>query len=185
MFGCALCKTLASSAHNKPFKYVFHFIGSSVLMTRPWRVGLFDFGSGSVLVWPKSSGFGFGYCAYYGIKANSLWFYSMQGDRVKKWMFCYSDNVDKELKYNQYIFISSIDSHASHPKQHCCSGETSIQSLEIIWRRSWRRHCKVSSVQEQPNQRWRPQSITGMVEASRVSVPPSCKARLPSASCFI
>ena len=24
-------------------------------------------------------------------------------------------NVDKELKYNQHIFISSIDSHASHP----------------------------------------------------------------------
>ena len=41
---------------------------------RPWRVGLFDFGSGSGRVWPKSSGFGFGfgYCAYYGLKANSL-----------------------------------------------------------------------------------------------------------------
>ena len=41
---------------------------------RLWRVGLFDFGSGSGRVWPKSSGFGFGfgYCAYYGLKANSL-----------------------------------------------------------------------------------------------------------------
>ena len=44
----------------------------SVPTTRPWRVGLFDFGSGSGRIWPKSSGFGFGYCAYYGVKANSL-----------------------------------------------------------------------------------------------------------------
>ena len=29
-------------------------------MSRPWRVGLFDFGSGSGRVWPKSSGFGSG-----------------------------------------------------------------------------------------------------------------------------
>ena len=37
-------------------------------VTRVWRVGLFDFGSGSGRVWPKSSGFGFGfwYFAYYG-----------------------------------------------------------------------------------------------------------------------
>ena len=107
----------------------------------------------------------------------------MQGDRVKKWMFCCSDNVDKELKYNQYRFISSIDSQASHPKEHCCSGQTSIQSLEIVWRRSWWPHCKVSSVQEQPNQRGRPQSITGMVEASRVFLQSSSSH--PSASCFI
>ena len=40
----------------------------------------------------------------------------MQGDRVNKWMFCYSDNVEKELKYNHYIFISSTDSHAPRPK---------------------------------------------------------------------
>ena len=41
---------------------------------RLWRVGLFDFGLGSGRVWLKSSGFGFGfgYCAYYGLKANSL-----------------------------------------------------------------------------------------------------------------
>ena len=41
---------------------------------RLWRVGLFDFGSGSGRVWPKSLGFGFGfeYCAYYSLKANSL-----------------------------------------------------------------------------------------------------------------
>ena len=44
----------------------------------------------------------------------------MQGDRV---------NVEKELKYNHYIFISSTDSHASHPKEQCCSEETGIQSL--------------------------------------------------------
>ena len=30
------------------------------LVNRPWRVGLFDFGSGSGRVWPKSSGFGSG-----------------------------------------------------------------------------------------------------------------------------
>ena len=44
------------------------------LNSRLWRVGLFDFGSGSGRVWPKSSGFGFGfgYCAYCGLKANSL-----------------------------------------------------------------------------------------------------------------
>ena len=29
---------------------------------------------------------------------------------------CYSDNVEKELKYNHYIFISSTDSHAPRPK---------------------------------------------------------------------
>ena len=40
-----------------------------------------------------------------------LWpFYVIQGDRGKKWMFCYSDNVEKELKYNQCLFTSSIDS---------------------------------------------------------------------------
>ena len=27
-------------------------------------------------------------------------------------MFCYSNIVDKELKYNQHIFISLFDSHA-------------------------------------------------------------------------
>ena len=69
-------------------------------------------------------------------------------------MFCYSNIVDKELKYNQYIFIYSIDSHASHPKEQCCSEKTDIQSLEILWRQSWWRHCKVSSVQVQPNSRW-------------------------------
>ena len=44
------------------------------VVSRPWRVGLFDFGSGSGRVWPKSSGFGFGfgYCAYYDLDANSL-----------------------------------------------------------------------------------------------------------------
>ena len=36
--------------------------------TRPWRVGLFCFGSGSGRFWPKSSGFRFGYCAYCGLK---------------------------------------------------------------------------------------------------------------------
>ena len=59
----------------------------------------------------------------------------MQGDRVKKLMFSYSDNVDKELKYNQYISISSIDSHASHTKEECSSEKTGIQSLENLqWR---------------------------------------------------
>ena len=43
-------------------------------------------------------------------------------------MFCYSGNVDKELKYNQYMIISLTDSHASHPKEQCCSEETGIQS---------------------------------------------------------
>ena len=44
------------------------------IISRLWRVGLFDFGSGSGRVWPKSSGFGFGfgYCAYCGLKAKSL-----------------------------------------------------------------------------------------------------------------
>ena len=90
----------------------------------------------------------------------------MQG--VKKWIFCSSDNVDKELKYNQYIFISSIHSHASHTKEQCCSGETSIQSLNIHWRQSWWRYCKVSSVQVQPkvtptgNHHWNGGSITSL-----------------------
>ena len=39
---------------------------------RLWRVGFFDFGSGSGRVWSKSSGFGFGYCAYYDLDANCL-----------------------------------------------------------------------------------------------------------------
>ena len=68
-------------------------------------------------------------------------------------MFCYSNIVDKELKYNQHIFISSIDSHASHPKEQCCSKKMGIQSLEILWRQSWCRHCKVC-VQVNSNQRW-------------------------------
>ena len=40
----------------------------------------------------------------------------------------YRVNVEKELKYNHYIFISSTNSHASHPKEQCCSEETGIQS---------------------------------------------------------
>ena len=43
-------------------------------------------------------------------------------------MFSYSDNVDKELKYNQYISISLIDSHASHTKEEC-SSETLPKAL--------------------------------------------------------
>ena len=71
-FGCQLLVTAfrqAFSIHaiSKPFH-------PTLVMIRLWRVGLFDFGSGSGRVWPKSSGFGFGfgYCAYYGLKANSL-----------------------------------------------------------------------------------------------------------------
>ena len=37
--------------------------------------------------------------------------------RGQSFMLCYSDNVGKELKYNQHIFISSSDSHASHLKE--------------------------------------------------------------------
>ena len=68
---------------------------------RPWRVGLFDFGSGSGRVWPKKFGF-----------------------QVNKWMFYYSDNVEKEFKY----------SHAPPPKKQRCSEETAIQSLDILGR---------------------------------------------------
>ena len=67
-----------SSAVTKPdemapffqLSVVYHML----FIIRLWRVGLFDFGSGSGRVWPKSSGFGFGfgYCAYCGLKANSL-----------------------------------------------------------------------------------------------------------------
>ena len=32
-------------------------------------------------------------------------------------MFCYSDNVEKELKYKHYIFISATGSHAPRPKE--------------------------------------------------------------------
>jgi len=78
----------------------------------------------------------------------------MQGDRVNKWMLFYSDNVEKELKYDHYIFTSSTDSHAPHSKQQRCSEKTGIQSLEILGRQSWWRHCKVSSVHVQPNQRF-------------------------------
>ena len=65
-------------------------------------------------------------------------------------MFCYSDNVVNKLKYNRYIFISLTDSHATHPKEQCSSKETGIQSLEILWRQYWWRHCIVSSVQVRP-----------------------------------
>ena len=42
-------------------------MGVTQLVThRPWREGLFDFGSG------LTKKFGFGYCAYCGLKANSL-----------------------------------------------------------------------------------------------------------------
>ena len=66
---------------------------------------------------PKSSGFGFGFgycaCAYYGPKDNSLIILcnsiSCKGTELKS--ECYSDNVEKELKNNQYTFISSTDSH--------------------------------------------------------------------------
>ena len=50
-------------------------------------------------------------------------------------MFCYSDNVDKELKYNMYKSVSSIDSHASHTKEECSSEKEGIQSLENLQRR--------------------------------------------------
>ena len=50
-------------------------------------------------------------------------------------MFCYSDNVDKELKYNLYKSVSSIDSHAFHPKEECSSEKEGIQSLENLQRR--------------------------------------------------
>ena len=43
-------------------------------------------------------------------------------------MYCFSDNVEKELKFNQYIFISLTDSHASHPKEQCCSVETASKA---------------------------------------------------------
>ena len=50
-------------------------------------------------------------------------------------MFCYSDNVDKELKYNIYKSVSSIDSHAFHRKEDCSSEKEGIQSLENLQRR--------------------------------------------------
>ena len=50
-------------------------------------------------------------------------------------MFCYSDNVDKELKYNMYKSVSSIDSHAFHRKEDCSSEKEGIQSLENLQRR--------------------------------------------------
>ena len=43
-------------------------------------------------------------------------------------MLCYSDNVGKELKYNQYMIFSLTDSHVSRPKEQRCSEETCIQS---------------------------------------------------------
>ena len=45
-------------------------------------------------------------------------------------MFCYSDNVDKELKYNLYKSVSSIDSHAFHPKEECSSEKKASK----VWR---------------------------------------------------
>ena len=56
---------------------------------------------------------------------------------------------DKDLKYNQYIHIYLFNRQTAMPpilKKQCCSEETSIQSLEILSRQSWWRHCKVSSV---------------------------------------
>ena len=46
-------------------------------------------------------------------------------------MFSYSDNVDKELKYNQHIPISSIDSHAPHPKEE---GSSEKKQASKVWR---------------------------------------------------
>ena len=39
---------------------------NQVRMGRPWRVGLFYLGLGLGRFWPKTSGCGFGYCAYFG-----------------------------------------------------------------------------------------------------------------------
>ena len=69
---------------------------SNLVLTRPWRVGLFDFGSG------LTKKFGFGYCAYYGLKANSCVFIlcnsiSCKGTELTNEGFV-SDNVEKELK---------------------------------------------------------------------------------------
>ena len=62
----------------------------------------------------------FGYYAYCGLKANSLVILcnciSCKGTELKSDCFVYSDNVEKECKYNQYISISSTDSHASLQK---------------------------------------------------------------------
>ena len=46
-------------------------------------------------------------------------------------MFYYSDNVDKELKYNQNIFIFSIDSHIKHIQMN--SVVLKIQASKV-WR---------------------------------------------------
>ena len=102
-------------------------------------------------------------------------------------MFCYSNIVDKELKYNQYISISSIKSYASHTKEECSSEKTGIQSLENL---QWRYFgdnidgaiakcllCKYNPTKGDAH------------KSSRVSVPPSCHVRqggfhsqLPAAS---
>ena len=57
----------------------------------------------------------------------------MQGDRVNKWMLCYSDNVGKELKYNHYIFTSSTDTHAPRPKQQRCSEKNRHPKFGDTW----------------------------------------------------
>ena len=62
--------------------------------------------------------------------------FHVRGQSLKVNVLLFRFNVDKELIYNQYIFISSTDSHASHPKEQCSSKETGIQSLEILWRQS-------------------------------------------------
>ena len=64
LMGCELIKSNPASSHQSsciiicwqlpPNPYLAH-------QCRLWQVGLFDFGSGSGRVWPKSSGFGFGF----------------------------------------------------------------------------------------------------------------------------
>ena len=88
---------------------------------RPWRVGLFDFGSVSGRVWLETSGFefGFGYCAYCGLKANSLVIFcrsiSWKGTELKS--ECFAIQVMLRKNWNIISTYSSLHPTAMPPIQ--------------------------------------------------------------------
>ena len=132
---------------------------------RPWREGFFDFGSGLT---KKVSGFGFGYCAYCGVKAKPLIILCIS-------ISCKETQLMLRKNWNIITTYSSLQPTAMPPIQK--NSVVPKKQASKVCRYFRCRHCKVSSVQVPPNQRWRPQ-------VSRVSVPPSFAkpVKVPAAS---
>ena len=101
---------------------------------RPWREGFFDFGSGLT---QKVSGFGFGYCAYCGVKAKPLIILCIS-------ISCKETQLMLRKNWNIITTYSSLQPTAMPPIQK--NSVVPKKQASKIWRHSWWRYCKVSSV---------------------------------------